>query len=62
MHLNVKNYEELYKPTLGICTNHFNILFYNYVYCTAWLLSYAIIIHINILKIIAAFNFSVTKL
>lgn len=28
------------------------------MYCTAWLLSYAIIIHINILKIIAAFDFS----
>lgn len=42
-------------------------LFYKYVYCTAWLLSYAIttviiIIHINLLKIIAAFDPSVTKL
>lgn len=68
MHLNVQSIEELYKPYFSRSVLIMMMtLFYNSVYCTAWLLSYAIIIiimiHINILKkIIAAFDLSVTKL
>lgn len=59
MHLNVeKNVWTYFRKSVPITLT----LFYSYVYCTAWLLSYAIIIHINILKIIAAFDFCVTKL
>lgn len=67
MHLNVQSIEELYKPYFSRSVLIMMMtLFYNSVYCTAWLLSYAIIIiiiHINILKKnIAAFDLSVTKL
>lgn len=46
MHLNVETNEEHIGDVLILTKT----LFYNHVYCTAWLLPYAIIIYIGIFK------------